>query len=98
MSRFPKRSGRPVRVPFAVLVAVISAGVFAMTLFALTPDAPGRPQLARYLEARTADQYFINCKAAQAAGRSNIPRRDPSYRSRMDRDGDGLACEPYRGL
>ncbi|AZS23439.1 excalibur calcium-binding domain-containing protein [Caulobacter sp. FWC26] len=43
------------------------------------------------------DQHFSGCRAARAAGRENIPSWDPSYRSSMDGDGDGLACEPYRG-
>ncbi len=42
------------------------------------------------------DQHFSGCNAARAAGRVNIPSSDPSYRSFMDGDGDGLACEPWR--
>lgn len=98
MARFRKRSSLSARVRFAALVAAISVGAFAVTLFAVTPDAPGRPQLARYVETRTTDQHFSGCKAARAAGRHNIPASDPSYRPRMDGDGDGLACEPYPGL
>lgn len=41
------------------------------------------------------DQHFRGCDEARAAGRVNIPSHDPSYRERMDGDGDGLACEPY---
>jgi len=41
------------------------------------------------------DQHFAGCREARAAGRINIPSSDPSYRSHMDGDGDGLACEPY---
>ncbi|PLR21014.1 calcium-binding protein [Caulobacter zeae] len=44
-----------------------------------------------------ADQHFSGCNAARAAGRESIPSWDPSYRESMDGDGDGLACEPYRG-
>ncbi|MDB5471337.1 MAG: hypothetical protein JWR84_2897 [Caulobacter sp.] len=43
------------------------------------------------------DQHFAGCDDARAAGRENIPRDDPSYRERMDGDGDGLACEPFVG-
>jgi len=42
------------------------------------------------------DQHFRNCDQAHAAGRYNIRISDPSYRSRMDGDGDGIACEPPR--
>lgn len=37
--------------------------------------------------------YYRNCSAAHAAGRYNIPVGDPAYRSGLDRDGDGYACE-----
>ena len=37
--------------------------------------------------------YYSNCSQAHADGRYNIPRGDPSYRSKLDRDGDGYACE-----
>lgn len=36
---------------------------------------------------------YKNCKEAHADGRYNIPRDDPAYRSKLDRDGDGIACE-----
>ena len=39
--------------------------------------------------------YFASCADARAAGRENIPQDDPAYRPELDRDGDGLACEPY---
>lgn len=44
------------------------------------------------------DQYFRNCREAHSVGRFSIPSWDPSYRSSMDGDGDGLACEPYRSM
>jgi hypothetical protein len=37
--------------------------------------------------------YYRNCSAAHADGRYNIPVGDPAYRSGLDRDGDGYACE-----
>ena len=54
-----------------------------------------RPQPQNLLGPRP-DGNFRNCAQAFAAGRRNIPSSDPSYRARMDGDGDGLACEPYR--
>jgi len=55
------------------------------------PDQP-----APALFAPSPDQHFRGCDAARAAGRVNIPASDPSYRTFMDGDGDGLACEPWR--
>jgi hypothetical protein len=47
--------------------------------------------------AAVADPPYRNCKEAHADGRYNIPSDDPAYRSALDRDGDGYACEPYKG-
>lgn len=40
---------------------------------------------------------FGSCAAARAAGAAPMRRGDPGYSPRLDRDGDGIACEPYRG-
>ena len=37
--------------------------------------------------------YYQNCSAARAAGAAPLFRGDPGYRSALDRDGDGVACE-----
>lgn len=37
--------------------------------------------------------YYKNCDAAQAAGAAPINRGEPGYRSALDRDNDGTACE-----
>jgi hypothetical protein len=38
--------------------------------------------------------YFRTCAQARAAGYRNIPRGAPGYAPHLDRDGDGIACEP----
>jgi hypothetical protein len=38
-----------------------------------------------------------NCTEARAMGLENIPRGSPYYASWLDRDNDGLACEPWHG-
>jgi len=37
--------------------------------------------------------YYKNCSAVRAAGKAPLHRGDPGYRSALDRDGDGVACE-----
>jgi len=37
--------------------------------------------------------YFANCDAARAAGAAPLYRGDPGYRSALDGDDDGVACE-----
>lgn len=39
---------------------------------------------------------FRNCAAARAAGAAPVRRGDPGYGPHLDRDGDGVGCEPYR--
>ncbi|MBD58800.1 MAG: hypothetical protein CL808_01575 [Citromicrobium sp.] len=41
--------------------------------------------------------FYKNCDAARAAGAAPMRVGDPGYRVNLDRDGDGIACEPYRG-
>ncbi|PSJ67272.1 nuclease precursor [Brevibacillus brevis] len=37
--------------------------------------------------------YYGSCKEAKAAGVAPLYSGDPGYRSKLDRDGDGVACE-----
>jgi hypothetical protein len=39
------------------------------------------------------DVYYPNCTAARAAGVAPILIGEPGYRPKLDRDGDGIACE-----
>lgn len=39
------------------------------------------------------DAYYANCKDAKAAGAAPLYQGEPGYRSGLDRDGDGVACE-----
>lgn len=39
------------------------------------------------------DPPYANCKEAHADGAYNIRKGDPGYRAKLDRDGDGIACE-----
>ena len=38
-------------------------------------------------------QYFSNCDEAKSAGAAPLHAGSPGYRSGLDRDGDGVACE-----
>lgn len=42
-----------------------------------------------------ANIYYKNCDAVRAAGVAPIRTGDPGYSRKLDRDGDGVACEPY---
>lgn len=40
---------------------------------------------------------FQSCSEVRAAGLSSIRRGEPGYAPHLDRDNDGVACEPYHG-
>lgn len=39
------------------------------------------------------DVYYKNCDAVRAAGAAPLYQGQPGYSSKLDRDGDGVACE-----
>lgn len=41
--------------------------------------------------------YWRSCGHARSAGTAPIYAQEPGYRPELDRDNDGVACEPYRG-
>lgn len=41
------------------------------------------------------DGPFENCDAARAAGAAPVRRGQDGYGAHLDRDGDGIGCEPY---
>ncbi len=42
------------------------------------------------------DGAYANCTEARAAGAAPVRRGDPGYGPHLDRDGDGIGCEPRR--
>jgi hypothetical protein len=60
-------------------------------------DRPGRraaPPRGGYV-ASPASGYYPNCAAAEAAGAAPLYRGGPGYRSALDADHDGVACEVW---
>jgi Excalibur calcium-binding domain len=58
------------------------------------PSGAPAPPASASAPAPTASAYFANCAAAEAAGAAPISRGQPGYRPELDRDGDGVACDP----
>lgn len=58
-----------------------------------TPPTAGTAKPAPTPTPATGEVYYRNCTAARAAGAAPIYRGEPGYRSRLDRDNDGVACE-----
>lgn len=44
-------------------------------------------------EPEPVDVYYENCAAVRAAGAAPIRAGEPGYSRKLDRDGDGVACE-----
>ena len=64
------------------------------------PYAPARyapsPRAQGYAPAAPASGAYRNCSEARAAGAAPVRRGDPGYGPHLDRDNDGIGCEPYR--
>lgn len=56
------------------------------------PQQPVAPEPA-YQEPQGGAVYYPNCAAARAAGAAPLSVGSPGYSSKLDRDGDGTACE-----
>jgi len=78
------------------LVGLTFCGVYVYEPGGLsTPAQAG--QVQAFAQRPQSSAYYRNCDAARSAGAAPLYRGDPGYRSPLDRDGDGIACEPYRG-
>ena len=82
-------------VGFVQLVVLTFCGVY----FYDSDDTPSRvTEVAQTAMTPISDYaYYPNCTAARRAGAAPLYRGQPGYRPPLDRDRDGIACEPYRG-
>ncbi|PKP93433.1 MAG: hypothetical protein CVT77_05515 [Alphaproteobacteria bacterium HGW-Alphaproteobacteria-16] len=102
--------GGPYRKHQAAYRRPQSSGRFVLLLggSALVAGAVGwltQPYLAYgwQLATRTSDEiaaiersvYYPDCAAARAVGKAPVWVGTPGYRIALDRDGDGIACEPH---
>jgi hypothetical protein len=65
------------------------------------PILPLRDDAPRYnaphRDSSAPARAFRNCSEARAAGAAPVHRGEPGYGAHLDRDNDGIGCEPYRG-
>mgnify|MGYP000859124168 CR=1 FL=1 len=71
------------------VILVILLGGVILTL----PTAGATKKKVKKASGSATTVYFKSCKAAKAAGYSDMKRGEPGYSSNLDRDGDGIACE-----
>ena len=60
---------------------------------AIPAPAAATPAAQAPTAATPRNAYYPNCAAARAAGAAPLYRGQPGYRTQMDGDGDGIACE-----
>jgi hypothetical protein len=77
----------PTTTPPTTVPARTTATTVPTTSRATTPRAPATTS------APAAGVYYANCTAARAAGVAPLTRGEPGYRSALDSDNDGVACE-----
>lgn len=75
------------------LIAVASGLVLAFG--ANTLEASKERQAI--LDALPAGYTYSGCHEVRAAGVAPIYSNEPGFSERLDGDGDGIGCEPYRG-
>lgn len=75
----------------AAVASYCSGGTTAGPIAAALPPVVQAP-LPVYAPAPSSS-YFSNCSAARSAGAAPLYAGTPGYRSALDRDGDGVACE-----
>lgn len=64
----------------------------APTVYVEAPAAPPAPA-ADSASSGGGSTYYANCSEVRDAGAAPIRRGEPGYSSKLDRDGDGIACE-----
>ena len=92
----PKRYGR--RVSFRDMLFLGAFGFAGVVTLGnwLSGDNPNDQALG-FTSAISENVYYRRCADARRAGAAPIYRGQPGYRSELDADHDGIACEPYRG-
>lgn len=61
-------------------------------------EAPAQQAPAQPVQQAPAQSsvYYESCADARAAGAAPLHRGEPGYRAALDKDGDGVACEPKK--
>lgn len=83
-------------IGFFQLVVLTFCGVYFYEPGGLSTPARAE-KVQTFAQRPQMNVYYRNCSAARSAGPAPLYRGEPGYRSPLDRDNDGIACEPYRG-
>ena len=94
----PTGTSAPTIQPTSALTTATVAGNGTRVATTMAP-ATAAPQAKKASKATTAPQtmssvYYKNCAAASKAGAAPITIGQPGYRTGLDPNGNGVACEP----
>jgi hypothetical protein len=78
------------------LVLLLIAALAPLAAVSAKPRSNQGQQSERPPTAREASVTYSGCNAVRRLGLAPLRRGQPGYRSWMDGDNDGLACEPVR--
>ena len=73
----------------AAAVNLCLIGALAAWATRISPEKQAR------LDAIMASVHYPGCNEVRAAGKAPLRYGEPGYRTDMDGDGDGVACEPH---
>ncbi len=78
-----------------VCSGLLTAALLAGTGIAVSTTAAAKPsqQASAYTAVKGKTVYYKNCTAVRKAGKAPLYKGEPGYRTRLDRDKDGIACE-----
>lgn len=85
-----------------ILLSALTLGLAAGYAWSAMPPATAEPAVQNADVPKPTPEdvvhsaYYPNCRAAWDDGHAPIFRGQPGYRSELDGDGDGIACEPIR--
>lgn len=85
---------RDLRGGVGLLVLGAGLGGSAFLLLDTMSEPQAKPARESAFSLRS-NVFYSSCRDAFLDGRTNIRRGEPGYRSELDADDDGLACEPY---
>ena len=73
---------------------IVVAGLVIVTTYVLYTWV-WRSNLWPSEQVRSQAAYITDCSSARRMGIAPLYKGFPGYRASLDRDGDGIACEPY---
>ena len=89
-----------------ILILALMGGIYALGLYAYrhyfihptnNNSSHTRSNSSYEDKSDEDDVYYENCTEAREGGAQSIREGEPGYREELDRDGDGIACEPWHG-